>query len=472
MFKKILIALLIGLLCFQMIGCSGEKPQPEEEAPSIQTPIDKINASVLIRPETNEDFRYNVYTYYVTITQCLSTKSNIVIPDTIHDLPVYQIDNNVFNGNTSIVSVTMTNNLIKIGDGCFENCENLSSVILSKNLMSMGGAAFRNCVNLKTISIPASLQHVPGDAFRGCSRLVTATIDGSTERPATEEEGRSIDGGAFADCVSMKGVWIPGDCIAIDDSAFGNSMESLVIYGQDSSAAAQYAANHLVDFRSDKGAFKDLTNAAITVNTISLNENLESNNWKISFNKTFVLRDDFDYKVGNQTIRKSMIDNEQVILMCFSIKNMTSGEQFFNPLDVTAAIDGYHAKVSYFGEIAYNQLSQYNRPLIGAIAAGATFDGYIALDVGGEWDNARVLFANDMELESELVEINSSNKNVVYIGTSANPSVGLDTPAEPTSETAETNTQPIATTDPVTETAEQNSAESQTNSQETTAIMN
>lgn len=134
MFKRILSILLVITVFFSFSGFASSKPQEVD----LSTPEAKISESVLQYPATNDDFRYDVYTYYVAITQCLSTKSNIIIPDTIQNLPVYVIANDAFANQTAITSVTMTNNIIEIGDSAFAECINLQSVNLSKNLRPAG----------------------------------------------------------------------------------------------------------------------------------------------------------------------------------------------------------------------------------------------------------------------------------------------------------------------------------------------
>ena len=164
----------------------------------MSTPEAKISESVLQYPATNDDFRYDVYTYYVAITQCLSTKSNIIIPDTIQNLPVYVIANDAFANQTAITSVTMTNNIIEIGDSAFAECINLQSVNLSKNLTTCGASAFADCDNIKAITIPASLYTIPSDMFSSCDRLTAVTIEEQQgEQSETETEVILRRGEAF-----------------------------------------------------------------------------------------------------------------------------------------------------------------------------------------------------------------------------------------------------------------------------------
>lgn len=449
MFKRILSILLVITIFFSFSGFASSKPQEVD----LSTPEAKISESVLQYPATNDDFRYDVYTYYVAITQCLSTKSNIIIPDTIQNLPVYVIANGAFANQTAITSVTMTNNIIEIGDSAFAECINLQSVNLSKNLTTCGASAFADCDNIRAITIPASLYTIPSNMFSSCDRLAAVTIEEQQgEHSETEtssggdsEEGRSISSSAFDSCGLLKKVWIPKDIKTIDSSAFSNSMENLTIYGEAQSAAAHYASENLLDFVVlGKNEFKNIASAATATEKMTLGNSVESDRWKISFNAAYSLRGNFNYTTSGIHKEKSLQSGNELIVLCYSVKNISGSDQEFNFLDISTKVNGYTHKVSSYGSIGYSQLAQYDRLLVGKVKSGEILYGYIAIETAAGWKNASVQFLNDTALESYSFDIKADSKDITYIGSANDPAENA--------QASETVPAEIQTTEPITET--------------------
>ena len=421
MFKRIISILLVSAIFFSFSGFASSRQQEVD----ISTPEAKIEQSVLQYPATNEDFRYDVYTYYIVITQCLSTKSNIIIPDTIQDLPVYIIAAGAFADQTAITSVSMSNNVIEIRENAFAGCVNLASVNLPKNLKTCGGGAFSNCDNIKAITIPASLSVIPSGMFGDCDRLSAVTIeDSSSQSDATAVPvERIIEGGAFGGCPMLKNVWIPDEITNVDGGAFNGSTDNLTIYGAAQSSAAHYASEHLLDFVVlDKSQFKNIMNSSTATEKVTVGNSIESDTWKITLESVYSLRGKFNYINGAGAKREKVLNNgNEVVLLCFSVKNLSAGKQNFNFLELKASINNYYRKISSFGKIEYNQFSQYNNFLNGEINPGDIMYGYIAIETSAGWKNASVQFMNDTILESFSFEVNSDSKNVTYIGTAEAP---------------------------------------------------
>ncbi len=88
-------------------------------------------------------------TYYVLdgIGECEDTQ--IGIPSSFDGLPVGEISNGAFSGQTQITSVTLPNEVTKIGEKAFFGCTALETVVLSENIKFIGENAFANCDNLK-----------------------------------------------------------------------------------------------------------------------------------------------------------------------------------------------------------------------------------------------------------------------------------------------------------------------------------
>ena len=107
------------------------------------------------------------------------TATAVRIPDRINNLPVVEIEQDVFafmNGVPLITSMVIPNTVTKIGNRAFSNQGNLTSVTLPTSLVEIGGAAFSGCRALTSISLPASIRTIGVAAFRNCTALTTVTI--------------------------------------------------------------------------------------------------------------------------------------------------------------------------------------------------------------------------------------------------------------------------------------------------------
>lgn len=468
MYKKVLALLVVIAFCLTGLGCGGGS----EEQATAQTPAEKIEQSVLVRPNTNEDFRYNVYTYYVEISECLSTKSNIVIPDTIQDLPVYKICKNAFQEQTTFTSLTMTNNIIEIGENAFSGCVNLSSVTLSNNLAVMGSNAFAECENLKEITIPGTLTEIPSGAFSGCSRLLSVKIEkGKTTSVETEdsestETGARVLNGAFSSCPELRVVWIPEDIGEIASGEFSNSMENLTICGKEESAAAQFAATNLIDFKTE-AEFKELSSSALTTQRKGLNETVMSTTWKMGLSGVYCMGSDFKYiinrndpsstsgKIISETKTETVNNNENVVFLALTVSNLSGSTQNINILDFEVTVDDYSRRINSYDSVS--QISSASQgvvsgaPLNGDVKAASSTVGCIAVRVPSNWDTIVVKYKGDITLESTAFEISRDNTNIKWctVGQTAipsNPTVPTTNPTTPSETTTVETTTAVSTT--------------------------
>lgn len=474
MYKRILALLVVIALCLTGLGC-GKKTEEQVDA---QTPAEKIEQSVLVRPNKNEDFRYNVYTYYVEISECLSTKSNIVIPDTIQDLPVYKICANAFQDQTTFTSLTMTNNIIEIGESAFSGCTNLNSVTLSNNLEVLGGNAFADCESLKEVTIPGTLTEIPSGAFSGCSRLLSVKIEKGKTNAAEDAEATDnteaaarILNGAFSNCPELRVVWIPEDIGEIADSEFSNSMENLTICGKEESAAAQFAATNLIDFKTE-AEFKEISSSALSTQRKGINETVMSTTWKLALTGVYCFGSDFKYiinkkdptstagKTISETKTESVNNNENIVFLALSANNLSGSAQKINILDFEVTVDDCVRRINTYDIV--NQVSEASQgvvdgsPLNGEVKAASTVIGCLAVRVPSDWKTIVVKYKGDITLESTAFEINRDNPNIKWctVAQTITPSAPSVPATKPTYQTESTTvpatTLPVTTTAPVT----------------------
>ncbi len=109
----------------------------------------------------------------ITIMAYTGVALDVVIPDTIDDMPV-----------------------MYIGINAFRDCPNIKSVIFPSGLTGIGNNAFRDCPNLESAIFPEGLTQIDNNAFRGNSKLDSIYFLG--DAPST---GANTFSGSSADCI-------------------------------------------------------------------------------------------------------------------------------------------------------------------------------------------------------------------------------------------------------------------------------
>jgi hypothetical protein len=119
---------------------------------------------------TFEDFEYVLQGNGTTveITDYNGTASNISIPDKIEGKSVTSIGEGAFIGHF-LLSVTIPNSVISIGNSAFKNLGYLENVILPESLIYISDSAFESCIKLKDITIPNNVISIGSGAFYNCN---------------------------------------------------------------------------------------------------------------------------------------------------------------------------------------------------------------------------------------------------------------------------------------------------------------
>lgn len=125
------------------------------------------------------------------------------------------IDDNEFN-KSSILSVTIGDDVSSIGDFAFSGCEELTSLSIGGKVNSIGLSAFANCTKLESITWDIENCILEGAKyhnyiFRGCDSIKTIKI-GSTVK--------SIPSSTFALCGGVVSVIIPDNVVSVGEYAF------------------------------------------------------------------------------------------------------------------------------------------------------------------------------------------------------------------------------------------------------------
>ena len=158
---------------------------------------------------------------------------NLVLPKELDGLCVTEIASGAFQ-ESEIVSVTLPENLLKIGDNAFSECSRLESVKFGNKVQEIGDEAFEECTSLKNISLPESLVKIGDYAFFDCTSLESIVVPESVEkfgrnvfRSCTSLKKAEINGTfselperTFYYCSALEKVKLPEDLISIEEEAF------------------------------------------------------------------------------------------------------------------------------------------------------------------------------------------------------------------------------------------------------------
>ncbi|MBN2683757.1 MAG: leucine-rich repeat domain-containing protein [Pontiellaceae bacterium] len=194
-----------------------------------------------------EDLSYTSDGTSITITDCSTSATNVVIPATIDNLPVTAIGSYALRDCTSLTSIAIPASVISIRNSAFSRCtclacidvdganpsfSSLDGVLFNKDqsilirypagktadsytipisVSDIGAWAFGDCISLFSIVIPDSVRSIGEASFDGCTSLASLAIpDGVT----------STGFAAFSGCTSLTNVAIPGSVTFISSYSF------------------------------------------------------------------------------------------------------------------------------------------------------------------------------------------------------------------------------------------------------------
>lgn len=182
-----------------------------------------------------DNFSYNILDDgTVEITNYNGTKTVLAIPSRINGYTVSRIGSFAFNGNNTLLTVTIPDTVMSIGEyafantsirtvkGCgsletieacaFANVTGLRTMTLPETLVDIGNEAFFSCMSMTEMAFPASVKSIGSKAFYGCSNLDEAVFTDSIKRIGTA---------AFADCPKLDTVTLPSTLRGSAENAFG-----------------------------------------------------------------------------------------------------------------------------------------------------------------------------------------------------------------------------------------------------------
>lgn len=108
------------------------------------------------------------------------------LEEAVFSAELQEIDDEAFRGVVELTSVTLSNNIQRIGYQAFSDCEQLSKIayvgeMKTANCMVEIGA-FQNCTSLTSFAFPQSLSEMQGWTFIGCGKLKKITLPKSVKK--------------------------------------------------------------------------------------------------------------------------------------------------------------------------------------------------------------------------------------------------------------------------------------------------
>lgn len=226
------------------------------QASDADSKMEQLLNATLQYPSSNDEWEYNVYDCYVELTKYTGqAKEALTIPAEIDNLPVWSIntgkiyaDRDDDKNNSFLTAVEFPDCLLFIGNSVFENC-NITSLNIPNSLYSIGDNAFHQCGNLSSLTLPDGLKTIGESAFETIK--FDSVEDPVIVIPASVER---IDKWAFNGIYRLTTnpgmhygyeVVVQNANTQLEDKCFNDATK---IHGHAGSTAAQYCAEHDIDF--------------------------------------------------------------------------------------------------------------------------------------------------------------------------------------------------------------------------------
>ena len=136
---------------------------------------------------------------------------------------------------SSITYDDISYDVTSIGSSVFEGCSSLTSITIPNSVTSIGGSAFYGCSGLTSVTIPNSVTSIGDGAFSGCSSLTTVTLNSNDIVSASYDHwdsfrdifGEQVKEYIIGDDVTSIGEWAFYGCSNLTSITIGNSVTSI-----------------------------------------------------------------------------------------------------------------------------------------------------------------------------------------------------------------------------------------------------
>ena len=137
---------------------------------------------------------------------------------------VEEISDCAFSGACYLTSITLTNEVKKIGTRSFENCIRIESLLLPASVEVIGERAFQGCERLSSVMLPKSISEIGDFAFYDCKSIRTISVPQKVQK---------IGHAAFKDCAALQRIVIQKDVHFLGDGVFDGCSPDLEVCVRD-----------------------------------------------------------------------------------------------------------------------------------------------------------------------------------------------------------------------------------------------
>ncbi|MBR2138863.1 MAG: leucine-rich repeat domain-containing protein [Bacilli bacterium] len=157
---------------------------------------------------------FNMFEYYedenITILNCLTKESTIVIPDEINNKKVTIIGDYSFSDLTNATNITIGNNVEIIKSHAFTNI-GVETITIPSSVKEIGVYAFSGCENLQDVIFNEGLEIIRRSVFSACMALTQAIF------PSTLT---AVEDYTFQNCYNLAKVYIPKSVEIMGENVF------------------------------------------------------------------------------------------------------------------------------------------------------------------------------------------------------------------------------------------------------------
>lgn len=125
---------------------------------------------------TTSDDTFGTVEYY----RPKKSRASVSIPSTVTisgiSYDVTSLAEDAFKKDKKLTSVTIGDNIAKIGNRAFYGCTNLKTVNMGTGVTGIGAGAFYNCTKLRKLTVPSDVSKIGKQAFAGLKGLRTMVL--------------------------------------------------------------------------------------------------------------------------------------------------------------------------------------------------------------------------------------------------------------------------------------------------------
>ena len=131
------------------------------------------------------------------------------------------ISDYLFNGCSSLTSISIPDIVTSIGMSAFSSCSGLTSIVIPNSVISIGMFAFSSCSGLTSIVIPNSVISIEDFALRECTSLESIVVDSANTVFDSRDNCNALIHTSTNKLISgCKNTVIPNTVTSIGESSF------------------------------------------------------------------------------------------------------------------------------------------------------------------------------------------------------------------------------------------------------------